>query len=166
MYKQVSPYVSRPPILINNFIDEPYLDRFRIRRIDNSNSPSIIFVGSLTSRKSPELLLKTFLNLELHDTLLHFVGDGPLLHFLKRIANAHQFGHNVIFHGHLDNPYHLIASSDVFVLPSLSEGISRACLEALYLGVPCILTDVDVNSTIISNNNQGAPFPMTPNFHV
>ena len=30
MYKQVSPYVSRPSILINNFIDEPYLDRFRI----------------------------------------------------------------------------------------------------------------------------------------
>ena len=63
MYKQVS-LIFLVPNIINNFIDEPYLDVFEFV-ILMSTPPSIIFVGSLTSRKSPELLLKTFLNLEL-----------------------------------------------------------------------------------------------------
>lgn len=158
MYAQVAPFVSIPPILINNFIDEPYLECYRINYINKSNPLSIVFVGSLTSRKSPQLLLNTFLGLELNDVQLHFVGEGPLLPYLMNLASQHKSGKNVTFHGHVDNPYDLMASSDLFVLPSLSEGISRACLEALYLGIPCILKDVDANKSIITDSRQGALF--------
>ena len=41
----------------------------------------------------------------------------------------------------------------MFVLPSHSEGTPRACLEALYLGIPSILRNVDGNTEIQNRNN-------------
>ena len=44
------------------------------------------------------------------------------------------------------------------VLPSLSEGVSRSALEALYLGVPCVLRDVDGSSELIQEGINGYLF--------
>ena len=51
-----------------------------------------------------------------------------------------------------------MAKSLALVLPSASEGISRAALEALYLGVPCVLRDVDGNRELIRPGHNGALF--------
>jgi glycosyltransferase involved in cell wall biosynthesis len=64
----------------------------------------------------------------------------------------------VHLHGQVTNPYPLVASADAFVLPSRSEGLSRAALEALYLGVPCVLRDVDGNGELVANPEAGALF--------
>ena len=47
------------------------------------------------------------------------------------------------------------------VLPSLSEGLSRASLEALYLGVPCVLRAVDGNAELIREGVNGTLFRET-----
>lgn len=52
----------------------------------------------------------------------------------------------------------MVAASDVFVLPSLSEGVSRAAFEALCLGVPCAKRDVDANRELIQEPQQGKLF--------
>jgi glycosyltransferase involved in cell wall biosynthesis len=44
------------------------------------------------------------------------------------------------------------------VLPSLSEGTPRSALEALHLGVPCVLRAADGNSELIASEQQGALF--------
>ena len=47
--------------------------------------------------------------------------------------------------------------SDLLVLPSFSEGTSRAALESLFLGIPCILRNVDSNNELIKpefNNGE------------
>ena len=62
------------------------------------------------------------------------------------------------FHGHISKPYSLVSRADVFVLPSLAEGTSRAALEALCLGVPCVLRQVDGNSKLIQNGINGVLF--------
>ena len=60
--------------------------------------------------------------------------------------------------GQIENPYPLISVADVFVLPSLSEGISRASLESLYLGIPCVLRNVDGNKELIQDGLNGKLF--------
>ena len=47
---------------------------------------------------------------------------------------------------------------DCLVLPSLTEGVSRASLEALYLGVPCVMRNVDGNSELIKEGENGVLF--------
>jgi glycosyltransferase involved in cell wall biosynthesis len=64
----------------------------------------------------------------------------------------------VSLHGHRDDPYDILARADVMVLPSLSEGLSRASLEALYLGVPCVLRAVDGNAELIREGTNGTLF--------
>ena len=44
------------------------------------------------------------------------------------------------------------------LIPSLSEGVSRAALEALYLGVPCVMRDIDGNSELITSGVNGELF--------
>lgn len=49
-------------------------------------------------------------------------------------------------------------SSDIFVFPSLSEGSSLACLEAMSCGLPCIVTEN--SGSIITNNKEGVVIPI------
>ena len=60
---------------------------------------------------------------------------------------------NVKFYGHIDNPYQIIAKGDIFIMPSLSEGISRTSLEALFLGLPCLLRNIDGNAELVNQSN-------------
>jgi glycosyltransferase involved in cell wall biosynthesis len=64
-------------------------------------------------------------------------------------------------HGNCDEPYEILARADAMVLPSLSEGLSRASLEALYLGVPCVLRAVDGNGELIREGVNGSLFQET-----
>jgi|GEM_PF-3073477 len=65
---------------------------------------------------------------------------------------------NVIFHGYQTDPHSIVAKADIMVLPSASEGISRAVLESLFLGVPVVLRNVDGNSELITNGINGELF--------
>jgi glycosyltransferase involved in cell wall biosynthesis len=69
-----------------------------------------------------------------------------------------QCADKVKFHGFVNEPYSHIAKADVLVLPSLSEGIPRSALEALYLGIPCVLRDADGNSELIKQGINGFLF--------
>jgi glycosyltransferase involved in cell wall biosynthesis len=53
------------------------------------------------------------------------------------------------FLGQQKEPLHIVAGLDLFVLPSRSEGFSNALLEAAFLGVPCIATDVGAAREIL-----------------
>jgi len=65
----------------------------------------------------------------------------------------------VRFHGRVnDVPRHL-AETDVFVLPSRSEGISNALLEAMAHGVPSIATDIPGNRDLIEDGRTGLLVP-------
>jgi glycosyltransferase involved in cell wall biosynthesis len=87
-----------------------------------------------------------------------FIGDGPLRESVEKELIRRKLVDKVKLHGHLSDLHHLVATADAFVLPSSSEGISRACLEALHLGVPCVLRDVDGNSELIQIGENGFLF--------
>jgi len=159
MSNQVSRYLGRSPIVIGNFVDEGALEKFR-RNSGNSGRLRFVFVGSLTCRKQPLLLIDALetLNSQGHDVGMDLIGDGPLRKVVEDKLNKSGLADIVCMHGHLNEPYHLVASADVFVLPSTSEGVSRACLEALYLGVPSILRDVDGNSELVEVGENGFLF--------
>ena len=48
-----------------------------------------------------------------------------------------------------------MSNIDIFVLPSLAEGISNTILEAMSCGLPVIATDVGGNSELVTNNKSG-----------
>ena len=57
-------------------------------------------------------------------------------------------------HGQLNNPFEIVLRENYFVLPSLSEGTSRAAMEAFYLGLPYIMLNVTRNCELIQIGEQ------------
>ena len=93
-----------------------------------------------------------------HDVICNIIGDGNLHDELLNKINELDIGHLINLHGNLVNPFYEISKADIFVLPSLSEGVSRSSMEALYLGIPCILRDIDGNSELVKNGVNGSLF--------
>lgn len=159
MADQTRRYGARQPEIIGNFVDEDYLDQFRAQR--NPAGPlRFVYVASMSPRKQPLQLLQAFADLLSRGTQgrLDMIGSGPLLAAAVEASKVLGLAEHVHFHGQLDNPYPLIASADTLVLPSLSEGLSRAAMEALHLGVPCVLRDVDGNADLITPHVNGMLF--------
>lgn len=158
MAAQIRRFVSRDPIVIGNFVDEHFLQPYRAAA--PQGAVRFLFLGSLTVRKQPLLLVQAFADLVSSgvDARLDIVGKGALEAEIK--ASVEQLGlqSRVCLHGHLSDPYSLLAVADVMVLPSLSEGLSRASLEALYLGIPCVLRDVDGNAELVHEGINGSLF--------
>lgn len=160
MARQVALHTRRMPAVIGNCVDEAALDRYRLATAPDEATRRFVFVGSLGPRKQPLLLLRAVHALlrEGERVALDIVGDGPMRAQVEAEARRLGLQAVVTLHGHLRDPLPLVARAHAFVLPSLSEGVSRAALEALHLGAPCVLRNVDGNAEIISPGVNGALF--------
>jgi len=156
---QVDKKVGCTSSIIGNFIDEKRIEKYRFTNKHNDKY-SIIFTGSFTERKKPLSLILAME--ELHkrniDFVLDMFGDGPLLQKCKKEARKKGLLGNINFHGYVKEPFKFIAKADILVLPSSSEGVPRSALEALYLGIPCVLRDVDGNKELIKSEINGEIF--------
>ncbi len=108
----------------------------------------VLFAGKLIPAKQPMELLQAFLNLNLPDTFLLFVGDGPELENLRalRLKRAAKPGFSGVgflpFANQSEMPSRYLAA-DLFVLPSRGnyETWGLAVNEAMHMGVPCLVSD-------------------------
>lgn len=93
----------------------------------------ILFVGKLDINKRPDLLLTTFMDLNLYKTHLVFVGDGPLKKDLKLKSSQHSRIHFLDFQNQNLLPV-FYQASDLICLPSLHETWGLAINEAMAAG--------------------------------
>jgi glycosyltransferase involved in cell wall biosynthesis len=70
------------------------------------------------------------------------VGEGPERSRLEDLVRRHGISEQVSFPGALDDPWSILAGVDVFVLPSVKEGLPFALVEAMAVGVPIVTTRV------------------------
>jgi glycosyltransferase involved in cell wall biosynthesis len=146
--------------IASNFVDEGELRRFRFPEPEPGRRTRFLFLASLSRRKRPELLLESAAALAASgvEFQIEFAGEGVLDEQLKSRAFDLGLSDNVVFHGQLEHPYELLQEVDYMVLPSESEGVPRAAMEALFFGVPCILRNVDANRELVSPGYNGALF--------
>lgn len=104
----------------------------------------ILSVGRLTAQKSPEDLLRAFVELpaELRDgARLVYVGDGPLRAELQQRATELGVADRVSLSGWRGDVISLMKAADVLVLPSRWEGLPNVVLEAMAAGLPVLAAD-------------------------
>jgi glycosyltransferase involved in cell wall biosynthesis len=70
-----------------------------------------------------------------------------------------EYGDDVRFTGLRDDIPDILSATDIFVLPSYSEGLSNALMEAMASGCACIATEVGGNGFLIQNGVSGFLFP-------
>lgn len=123
-------------------------------------------VGRLAAVKDQLILVEAFRKLvernpEYRTTLrLVIVGDGPLRPKIESyIADAGLADVSWLPGDRTDIP-ELLRSMDIFVLPSLGEGISNTILEAMASGLPIVATDVGGNPELVEPNINGILIPV------
>lgn len=86
-------------------------------------------------------------------------GDGPRREELQALAETLGVARQSVFAGVRMDIYDVIASMDIFVLPSLSEGIPMALLEAMALGRPVVASAVGGIPEMIQHGTNGLLVP-------
>lgn len=118
----------------------------------------ILFLGRLTLQKNPEILIRSFLDLERSDTKLVLVGHGDKEKELRKKYHDRR----IIFTGAVTDEKRkldIIRSCQIFVLPSRFEGMPLAILEAMSSGLACIASDAGSNKELLEN--AGIVIPST-----
>ena len=116
-------------------------------------------VGRLVAVKNYALLLKAFGTLDMPNAVIVLVGEGPERSALEELARTLHIADRVRFLGHRDDVVDLLRVMDIFVLPSLSEGMSNTLLEAMAVGVVPIASAVGGNAEIVNHSVDGFIFP-------
>ena len=121
-------------------------------------------VGRLQPVKDQVTLLRAFAEWTQQDpgfkskVRLVVVGDGPLHGELVRLSSELGIEELTWFAGNRHNVADLLHLFDVFVLPSLAEGISNTILEAMATGLPIIATQVGGNTELVQDGINGRLF--------
>jgi glycosyltransferase involved in cell wall biosynthesis len=150
--------------LIPNSVKLPIDSRSEKRNVSQLSAAfRILYCGRLSSEKSLSTLLKAayLLHLKKVPCEVHLVGGTyggrDTTSDLKKLANELS-GIKVFFHGVQKDVAKFYETADVFVLPSASEGMSNALLEALSYGLPCVASDIVPNRTLITDGINGLLF--------
>lgn len=137
------------------------------QRSRNKEGLDLLFVGSVTSRKGVDTLIKSFKVLtkdyEIKNLTLHIVGDlkkePDFSNKIKEYCNRERL--NVKFYGRVDeskvNEFYRIA--DIFVFPSLWEGFGMVLIEAMYNKLPIVATNVGAIPYLVKDGVNGILVP-------
>jgi glycosyltransferase involved in cell wall biosynthesis len=131
---------------------------------EGQESLNILYCGRLSREKSLDTLLKAGAKLVERgfpcsiDLVGGTYGGRDTTEELKELSRQLGPGLKVIFHGSQKEVARFYLSADAFVLPSVSEGMSNALLEALSYGIPCVTSDIFPNRAIIEHDSNGLLF--------
>ncbi|MEN6552456.1 MAG: glycosyltransferase family 4 protein [Methanobacterium sp.] len=150
---------QRDIIVIPNGIDMERFKEISIRTSHNDKVKTILFVGTLRPVKGVIYLIEAMkiVKNEYHGAKLLIVGDGTEGDKLRAIVKELDLEDSVSFAGQRSNneiPKYM-AESDIFVLPSLSEGFPNVILEAMAVGLPVISSKVGGIPNIIQEGING-----------
>lgn len=100
-------------------------------------------IGRFAEQKNHEGLLKIFAETRKRgmDTKLVMLGDGELREKIGQLAEELGIKEQVLFAGVVDNVPDYLSAMDIFLLPSLYEGLPVVCVEAQAAGLPCLISD-------------------------
>lgn len=129
--------------------------RDRIRRETGIGLNEKLFghVGRFSKEKNHVFLLKIFAELKKNNNnaKLMLVGDGSEMDLIKDIVRKMGLESSVIFTGRQQNIADYMSAMDVFIFPSLFEGLGLVLLEAQINGLPCIASDTVPKEVTVSD---------------
>ena len=118
-------------------------------------------VGRLTHIKGHKYLIDAARKILLTrpDMTFIFLGDGELMNDLKAQAASSGIYDKVKFLGWREDVAEVMSTFDLFVLPSLNEGMGKVLVEAMAIGKPIIASHVGGISDLVKNEENGLLVP-------
>jgi glycosyltransferase involved in cell wall biosynthesis len=120
------------------------------------HGPLLVTVGALIPRKGQALVIRALERLPA-EVRLAVIGSGPDEAALRALARRLGVKHRVQFRGGIDHALlpQVLAAADVMVLPSASEGLANAWIEALACGTPVVIADAGGAREVVTTPAAG-----------
>jgi glycosyltransferase involved in cell wall biosynthesis len=118
--------------------------------------PRVVFTGRLHPQKNLDVLLDAWPAVAAATgAQLLLVGHGPERDRLEAKARSLGVGASVHFPGAVADVADVLRAADVFVLPSVAEGMSNSLLEAMATRLPCVASDIGGNQDLLGPGETG-----------
>lgn len=129
--------------IIPNFIDESHV---AYKKNIKQNVSNIVFVGHLVKQKGISEIINVA---KIFPNKKFILVSG----FTEEFPSSYIFPKNIVITGNISllSVFKKLDESDLFILPTYSEGFSNALLEAMARGLPIITTNVGANMDMIEN---------------
>ena len=119
------------------------------------NSTVLISIGELSKRKNHQVIIKALSKIK--SDKLHYIicGQGKLRDKLLSLCARLKVENRVMFLGYRNDTVDLLHMSDIFVFPSLQEGLPVALMEAMAAGLPCVASKIRGNVDLLEHEKGG-----------
>ncbi len=119
--------------------------------------PVVLFAARLAYQKAVDVLLRAWklVHERCPEALLVLAGTGALKEELETLSYELGLDDAVRFLGWVETTRPLYQAADLFVLPSWSEGMSNALLEAMACGLPPVVSNIPGNADVVTQEQDG-----------
>jgi glycosyltransferase involved in cell wall biosynthesis len=152
-------YVDETKIEVIPLGVDPKLFTFHER----SETQELVAIGRLDRRKGYDILLDALARIAVPfpDVHLNIFGQGPEEEALREQAKKLEISDNLTFHGYVDQSVlrDYLAEARAFVHPSRSESFSLVRLEAMAVGCPVVISDIDGAHEMVRSGKEGFVVP-------
>jgi glycosyltransferase involved in cell wall biosynthesis len=163
--KNINRIICTSSIMVDEFMKEG-TDRNKIALIRNgvnisdfnrqyNECEALVTMGRFIKSKNIDVLITAFskiVNSGYSELKLFLIGNGPEKDNIKSLIKRSGLGKNIILTGMVDNPEKYLKESDLFVFPSLVEGLSNSLIEAMSLKLPCIVSNIPGNIEVVGDD--------------
>lgn len=152
--------VRKKAVLLKNPIDRSF---FR-ERYQGERDKTIVAVGRVDANKNHEMLIRAFARIaeEFSDYRLIIYGEGELRPKLLTLIEELTMTDRILMPGSVNNVADVIYKSEIFVLPSNTEGAPNTLMEAMAMGLCVVATDCPCGgpADLIENGYNGILTPV------
>jgi glycosyltransferase involved in cell wall biosynthesis len=170
--KNIDRIICTSKVMIEEFVEEG-ADRDKIVLIRNGvnitdftrsyeSCSTLATMGRFIKSKNIDTLIGAFSKLvrsSSKDLKLILIGDGPEKDNIVSLINKAGLEERVTLTGMVDNPEDFLKKSDLFVFPSLVEGLSNSLIEAMSFKLPCIVSSIPGNIEVLGDESQDNKSP-------
>lgn len=138
----------------NTFVEkQTYRNKFDLPK----NAIVVLSVGELNANKNHAVVIRALS--ELKDKNIHYLiaGKGELKQELEELATSLGVDKNVHLIGYRNDVAELYKLADIYVLPSIREGLNVSLMEAMASGLPCVVSDIRGNRDLIPESERFSP---------
>lgn len=120
-----------------------------------SNETILMSVGELSKRKNHIKVIEDLEKIKDRNFYYFICGEGKYREILEKKIKDLKLDNKIILLGYREDIYELLSISDIFLFPSIQEGLPVALMEAMASGVPTIVSNIRGNRDLIINGENG-----------
>ena len=155
LFKNKKFYVINNAIDINKFKYNKDKEMYLRKKMNLDSEKNIIAVGRITKQKNPFFIVDVVKELVKKDSQykLLWLGSGDLNGKIEKYIAKNHLENNIILLGSVINVDDYYNIGDIFILPSIYEGLPVVGIEAQISGLYCFFSDKITREVALGNNN-------------